>query len=95
MAGDEHVSTDTIRLHYTYGIGLLCLIGSFVLLLLDTPGVEGTAKLALVTTVLGIVLGFIFSRESSVGGARAAERAIQQGAEAASAAPATPGQRAP
>jgi hypothetical protein len=76
------VNTDTIRLHYTYGIGIIVLIAAFALLLVPTPDISGEAKLAFVTFVAGIVLGFVFNRESSVSAARATERAIDQGANA-------------
>lgn len=73
------MSTDTWRLHYTYLIALLVLVGCFVLLLLPTGDVTGSDKLTLITFVAGIVLGFVFNRESTVAGARAAERAVAQG----------------
>jgi hypothetical protein len=74
------MSTDTWRLHYTYLIGAGVLALAFGLLLLHTPDISGESKLAFVTFVAGIVLGFVFNRESSVSAARAQERAIEQGA---------------
>lgn len=73
------MSTDTWRLHYTYAIALLTLAGCFALLLIPTGDVTGGDKLTLITFVAGIVLGFVFNRESTVAGARAAERAVAQG----------------
>lgn len=74
------MNADSFRLHYTYLIAILVIVGSGYMLLTETPGVTGEQKLALVTFVLGLVLGFIFNRESSAGSARATERAIAQGA---------------
>jgi FtsH-binding integral membrane protein len=67
------MSTDTWRLHYTYLIGAGVLALAFGLLLLHTPDISGESKLAFVTFVAGIVLGFVFNRETQ-------ERAIEQGA---------------
>lgn len=74
------MSTDTIRLHYTYAIAVLVLIGSYMLLTTPIPDVNGEAKLAFLGAVVGGVILFVFNRESSVSAARATERAIEQGA---------------
>ena len=74
------MSTDTMRLHYTYLIAILVLIGAFYLLTTPTPDVSGGEKLAFLGAVVGGVILFVFNRESSVSAARATERAIEQGA---------------
>lgn len=76
------MSTDTIRLLFTYGIAAGAMIALFALLFVPTPEIEPQAKLALVTTNLGLVLGWALNKESATGGARAAERAVAQGANA-------------
>lgn len=73
------MSTDSIRLIFTYVIALVVLVGSFLLLWQKLPELTPEALLAVITTALGFVLGFVFNRESTVGGARAAERAFNQG----------------
>lgn len=77
------MSTDTIRLHYTYIAGLLVLAGCFALVALKLDDIPGEVIVALVTGALGFVLGFIFNRESAVGAARAQERAVALGATTA------------
>jgi hypothetical protein len=77
------MNTDTWRLHYTYGIAIVVLVGAGLMLFIPTPDITGEAKLAFVTFVAGIVLGFVFNRESAVGAARASERAHDAGAAAA------------
>ncbi len=74
------MSTDTLRLHYTYGIAILVLVGVFYLFITPTPDISGGEKLAFLGTVVGGVILFVFNRESSVSAARATERAIEQGA---------------
>jgi len=74
-------NSDTLRLLFTYTIAVLVLIGSFVLLVVPSQvGSEGV--IPFVTGVVGIVLGFVFNRESTTAGQRATERAVAQGANA-------------
>jgi fatty acid desaturase len=73
------MSADTIRLFFTYVIAAMVLVGCFLLLIFPSQvGQEGL--IPFVTGVVGVVLGFVFNRESTIGGARAAERAMAQGA---------------
>lgn len=74
------MSSDTMRLHYTYGIAVLVLVGAFVLLFFETPGITGGEKLAFIAGLTTGVIGFVFNRETAVGEARKTERAIAQGA---------------
>lgn len=76
------MSTDTIRLHYTYGIAILVIIGGGLLIFMKLTEIPAEALLALVTFVAGLALGFVFNRESSAGQARSTERAVAQGANA-------------
>jgi hypothetical protein len=75
------VTSDTWRLHYTYLIAILVLLGAWAMLFMPTPDITGGEKLNFAIFVSGIVLGFVFNRESSVSGARSAERQIEQGAQ--------------
>jgi hypothetical protein len=76
------MTADTIRLWFTYGIAVMVLIGCFVLLFFPSQvGQEGLVPF--VTGVVGVVLGFVFNRESTVAGQRATERAVAQGAQTA------------
>ena len=75
------MSADTLRLIFTYVIAVLVLVGSFALLIFPSQvGQEGV--IPFVTGIVGIVLGFVFNRESTTSGARAQERAVAQGANA-------------
>lgn len=74
---------DTIRMHYTYGIALLMLLGAFTLLLVETPGITGGEKLAFIAGFVTGIVGFVFNRESQTGATRAAERAVALGANTA------------
>jgi hypothetical protein len=74
------MSTDGYRLHYTYGIAVLCLLGGGLLVFMKLGEIPAEALLALITFVFGLVLGFVFNRESSASQARATERAVAQGA---------------
>jgi hypothetical protein len=85
---EDIMTTDSWRLHYTYAIAIIVLLGAGLMLFIPTPDITGEAKLAFVTFVAGIVLGFVFNRESAVGAARATERAHEAGAAAAN--PTTP-----
>jgi len=79
-------TADTIRLIFTYGIAVLVLIGAFMLL--TRPSQVGETDLVpFVTMVVGIVLGFVFNRESTTAGQRSAERAVELGASTATTAP--------
>ena len=78
------MNSDTIRLIFTYVIAVLVLLGAFLLLIFPSQvGAEGVVPF--VTGIVGIVLGFVFNRESSTAGARATERAVAQGANAGNA----------
>jgi uncharacterized membrane protein len=76
------MNADLIRLFFTYAIALVTLIGTFVLIYTKLGEISAESLLALVTFVLGLALGFVFNRESTTAGARSAERAISQGANA-------------
>lgn len=77
------MNADTIRLIFTYTIAVLVLVGSFLLLIFPSQiGSEGV--IPFVTGIVGIVLGFVFNRESTTSGQRASERAAAQGAAIAS-----------
>lgn len=78
------MQADTIRLWATYAIAVLVLVGSFVLLVYPTQ-VPIDQIIPFVTGVVGLVLGWVFNRESTAAGARAQERAAAQGATTASA----------
>lgn len=76
------MNADTIRLISTYIIAILTLVGCFILLIFPSQvGQEGLVPF--VTGVVGVVLGFVFNRESSTAGGRAAERSMTLGAQAA------------
>ncbi len=74
------LEADTIRLVATYVIAIVVLVGCFMLLVapsqLENPE-------AFVTVIVGVVLGFVFNRESTTAGARAAERSFAKGGESA------------
>ncbi len=74
------MESDKIRLLATYIIALVVLIGCFVLLVFPSQ-LENPE--AFVTVIVGVVLGFIFNRESTTAGARAAERSFAKGGESA------------
>ena len=76
------MNADTLRLAFTYVIAILILVGSFVLLLFPSQ-VDQASLLPFLTGIIGIVLGFVFNRESTTAGARAAERQFTQGATTA------------
>lgn len=73
------MNADTIRLYFTYGIAVLVLAGTFLLLVVPSQ-VPSDQLLPFLTGIVGIVIGFVFNRESTVAGSRATERAINQGA---------------
>lgn len=85
------MTADTARLFATYAIAVVVIIGLFVLLLIPTPEIPPEAKLAIVTTNFGLVLGWVFNRESTAGGQRSAERAVSLGASTTAAATAAAG----
>lgn len=76
------MSADTIRLFGTYAIAFLTLFGCFVLLVFPSQVDQGNL-LPFVTGIVGLVLGWVFNKESTTGGARAAERAFDKGTSAA------------
>jgi hypothetical protein len=75
------MNADTLRLWFTYGIAVMVLVGAFVLLIFPSQ-VGSDSVVPFVTGIVGIVLGFVFNRESTTAGQRAAERSINQGANA-------------
>lgn len=76
------MNSDNIRLLFTYTIAALVLIGCFILLVIPSQvGQEGLVPF--VTGVVGVVLGFVFNRESTTAGQRASERAVSLGANTA------------
>lgn len=81
------MNADTIRLHYTYLLAAVIIIGGGALIVLKLNEIPPEALIAFVSGAFGFVLGFIFNRESTVGGARAQERATAQGIAAGQAAP--------
>lgn len=73
------MNADTLRLTFTYVIAIMILVGSFVLLLFPSQ-VDQASLLPFITGIIGIVLGFVFNRESTNAGQRSAERAVTLGA---------------
>lgn len=73
------VNADTLRLTFTYVIAILILLGAFILLIFPSQ-VDQANLLPFITGIIGVVLGFVFNRESTTAGARAQERAVQLGA---------------
>lgn len=73
------MTSDTIRLYFTYAIAVLVLLGTFLLLIWPSQ-VPAEQLLPFLTGIVGIVIGFVFNRESTTSGARASERAVAQGA---------------
>ena len=63
----------------TYGIAVLVLTGCFVLLVAPSQ-VPSEQLLPFVTGIIGLVLGWVFNRESTAASARSTERSIAQGA---------------
>jgi hypothetical protein len=80
------MSVDTVRLWFTYAIAVLVLVGCFLLLFFPSQ-VDQPSLVPFVTAIVGVVLGFVFNRESTTAGQRNAERAISQGANAGVIAP--------
>ena len=76
------MNADTIRLLFTYAIATLILIGSFVLLLFPSQ-LTGDSLVPFVSGIIGVVIGFVFNRESTTAGQRSAERAVTLGANTA------------
>ena len=73
------MSSDTLRLAFTYVIATMTLVGCFFLLIVPSQvGSEGLVPF--VTGIAGVVLSFVFNRESTTAGARAAERSMAAGA---------------
>jgi hypothetical protein len=81
------VNTDTIRMHYTYVLAALIVIGGGALIFAQLDEIPPEALIAFVSGAFGFALGFVFNRESTIGGARAQERAVAQGVAAASPTP--------
>lgn len=73
------MNADTLRLAFTYVIAVMTLVGCFFLLIVPSQiGSEGLVPF--VTGVVGVVLGFVFNRESTTAGARQSERSMAIGA---------------
>ncbi len=81
------MKTDDWRLHYTY----LAIIGSiaagFALLFLSLPRIPPEAIVAVAVAIFNLALGFVVGRETGAGASRAAERAVNQGANSGVATP--------
>jgi hypothetical protein len=77
-------NADTIRLLFTYVIALLVLVGCFILLINPPATIDGAVLIPFVTGTTGLVLGFVFNRESTTAGQRSAERAVTLGANTSS-----------
>jgi FtsH-binding integral membrane protein len=72
------MNADTLRLAFTYVIAVMTLVGCFFLLIFPSQvGSEGLVPF--VTGVVGVVLGFVFNRESTTAGARQSERSMALG----------------
>ncbi len=80
---------DRLRLVFTYTTGLVIVVGTFALLgvLLAQGQLQADQLLPFLAGILASVLTFVFQREGQVNGQRSAERAFQQGADAATGAP--------
>ncbi len=72
------MQADTIRLVATYGIAILVLVGSFVLLMVPSQ-VPSEQLLPFITGVIGFALGWVFNKETSTQTARQTERAVSLG----------------
>lgn len=80
------MNADTIRLIATYTIAILSLVGCFFLLLVPSQ-VDPAVVVPFVTGIVGLVLGFVFNKESTTSGQRAAERSVTLGATTSAGAP--------
>ncbi len=58
------LNTDQIRLILNYTLAFLALVGSFILLIVDTPTIEPQAKLGFCTLLVGSVMTWAFTRET-------------------------------
>lgn len=72
------MQADTIRLVATYGIAVLVLLGSFVLLMFPSQ-VPAEQLLPFLTGITGVVLGWTFQKEGTAAAQRATERAYSLG----------------
>ncbi len=72
------MQSDTIRLLATYGIAVLVLVGSFVLLMFPSQ-VSQDQLVPFLTGIIGVTLGWAFNKESTTASARATERAVTLG----------------
>ena len=75
------MTIENLRLHYTYGLALLVLLGAFALLVVETPGITGGEKLAFLAGLTTAVVGFVFGREQASDSARQTLRAVDKGAQ--------------
>ncbi len=73
------MQTDTLRLAFTYVIALVIVVGGGILLIVPSQ-VPPEQLLPFMTGIFGLVLGYVFTRDTQVGSARAAERAVAAGA---------------
>lgn len=72
------MQTDTIRLIFTYAIALVVIVGGGILLVIPSQ-IPADQLLPFMTGIFGVVIGFVFQRETAAGQARATERAIAAG----------------
>lgn len=79
------------RLHYTYALAFVIVVGSGVLIFLKLPEIAPEVLIGFLGTAFGFVLGFAFNRESQVGARIDTERAIEQGAAGGVRPPERPG----
>lgn len=70
------IATDKLQLLFTYLIALVVIVGAGVMYLALPPGEERQSVLPFLTATLGIVIGFVFQRETATSTARAHDRAV-------------------
>ncbi len=80
------MNADNLRLLFTYGIAVMVLVGCFVLLIFPSQ-VTQDSLIPFITGVVGSILGFVFNRESTTAGQRAAERSVSLGASTSNPSP--------
>jgi Na+/H+-translocating membrane pyrophosphatase len=82
------MKTDDWKLHYTYWALFIFGIVALVFVFLKIDEIEPETLIALVTFVLGSILGFLTGAESATRAGRQVERASAQGAAQAGVTPA-------